>query len=170
MLVSKTYYILHLCCVCEHMPQHTCNWQRVTGSWFSPSTVWVPRIKLGSPGLVTSAFAHWATSLALPDFASTLTIYCRYPKHFKHLFLSGALFLILTKWFSFFISDLPTLQLAIRCQRNDSEGQGAHLQSDSLNSILRTHVVKGDNQPPHAVLWPPHTHAPCYTNEQTCKR
>lgn len=149
MLVPKTFYYIYsfMLCVWEHMPQHTCRWQRTPGSWFSASTVWVPRTKLRSPGLVTSAFAHWATSLALPDFASTLTVYSTYPKHLKHLFLSGALVFLVTTWFSSIeLSDADEMSPRVRVLTS---------KSDNWNSILRIHMIKGDNQLPHAV--PPHT-------------
>ena len=49
--------------------QHACgDWEtcKETGkSWFSISIMWIPRIKLGSSGLVTRVFTFWATLLII---------------------------------------------------------------------------------------------------------
>lgn len=52
-------------CVDMHVPQQACGGQRAaTRNWFSPCTMWVPRIKLRLSGLEARTFTYWTISLA----------------------------------------------------------------------------------------------------------
>lgn len=80
-------------CICGDVPQYLHDDQRTRnkGSWFSTFSIWVLGIKLGSSGLATSTFSHWAISPALNIFLSKYTlIVCvfqvTYLLHKRHIY------------------------------------------------------------------------------------
>lgn len=53
-------------CVCTHAKVRTGEGGDHCGSWFSPSTAWVPSLELRSSGLVASTFTYLWLALGSP--------------------------------------------------------------------------------------------------------